>query len=264
MDIPKIGLGTWQLTGQECSKAVAKAIELGYRHLDSADGYGNHQEVAKGIKASGINREDLFITTKVPRVQLDYDDVIASCDRYLSELGTEYIDLLLIHWPNKEVPIEETLEAFERLKQQEKIRLVGVSNFTIHHLEDIKAKGFKVVNNQIELHPQFNQSELVEYCQTQEISVTAYSPIGRGSSLNLPEVQELAQKYSKTPSQIILRWITARGVIAIPKSTNPQHLKENFQIFDFELTEEDMNLINRIKQEERLVNPATSEFNYWV
>lgn len=257
-----MGLGTWDLTGEKCVEAVKFTLQLGYTHIDTADGYGNHKEVGKAIKDSGVSREDLFITTKVPRHLLAYDDVLSSCDRYLQELQTEYIDLLLIHWPNKDIPIEQTLEAFERLRQQEKIRHVGVSNFTIHHLEDIKQKGFKVVNNQIELHPQFNQNGLVNYCQENEITVTAYSPIGRGSSLELDIVKGLAEKYSKTPSQIILRWIIQRGIIAIPKSGNPDHLAENFEIFDFELTDEDVQKMNGIEQGERIVEPPHNEFDY--
>ena len=262
MDIPILGFGTWQLKGKDCVDSALHALKVGYRHIDTADSYGNHLEVAQVIKSSGIKREELFVTTKVPRSLLGYDDVLLSCDRYLAELGIPYIDLLLIHWPNKDIPIEKTLEAFERLKQQEKIKEVGVSNFTIHHLEDIQSKGFKVVNNQIELHPTFNQLTLQGYCDQNNIRLTAYSPVGRGVDLDLGMVKELAMTHGRTPSQIILRWIIQRGIIAIPKSTNPKHIEDNFNTADFELTDEEVKLLNNIPQEERIVNPPTSEFSY--
>lgn len=262
MDLPQLGFGTWNLRGEECKDSVLKALEVGFRHLDTADGYGNHREVAQAIKQSGVPRHQLFITTKIPRVLLAPDDVLKSCDRYLAELGTDYLDLLLIHWPNSTVPIEQTLEAFERLKQAEKIKSVGVSNFTIHHLEDVKRAGFKVVNNQIELHPSFNQKRLVEYCQQKNIMVTAYSPLGRGESLSLPQVTEIAQSHQATPSQVILAWIRQQGIIAIPKSTNPKHIEDNFRSLDLELSAGEMRVMDNIPQADRLVKPPTSEFDY--
>ena len=146
--IPVLGLGTWQLVGNTGVKAVAKALQVGYRHIDTADGYGNHREIAQAIELSSLKKEDLFITTKIPRTLLRSEDVFLSVDRYLQELNTNYIDLLLIHWPNKSIPMTETLGAMQTLKEQGKVRALGVSNFTIHHLKDAKATGVEVTNNQ--------------------------------------------------------------------------------------------------------------------
>ncbi|TSC55666.1 MAG: aldo/keto reductase [Parcubacteria group bacterium Greene0714_21] len=216
--IPMLGFGTWQLVGDTGIKAVAKALGVGYRHIDTADRYGNHKEISQAIELSSLKREDLFITTKIPNTLLSREDVFLSVDRYLQELNTNYIDLLLIHWPNKNIPIAETLGAMRTLKEQGKVKAIGVSNFTIHHLKDAKATGVEVTNNQIELHPTFNQKELREYCAANNIVVTAYSPLGRGQDIGLPLFQELVKKYNSSPAQVILNWILQLGCVAIPKS----------------------------------------------
>jgi diketogulonate reductase-like aldo/keto reductase len=260
--IPVLGLGTWNLLGDECERAVEHALTHGYCHLDTADAYGNHAEVAGGIKASGVKREDIFITTKVWRTDLTHDSLIESAHRLLEELATEYIDLLLIHWPNRDIPIEATLRAMEELRRAGKIRAIGVSNFTEHHLEDALKTGIAVVNNQVEVHPTFNQKELRIFCAARSISVTAYSPLGHGADVNNSLMRELAQKYDKTPAQIALNWVVARGMIAIPKTSRPERIIENLEAIDFEMEERDLERIDNLSQGPRLGNPAFSDFEY--
>jgi len=262
-EIPVLGLGTWKLNGEECVEAVAEAISIGYRHIDTADAYENHAEVREGIRKSGIGREDLFLTTK-----LHFDDgykeetVRKSGERLLKELDTDYVDLLLIHWPDRSTSFEETLHAMDELKKAGKARALGVSNFTIHHLEDALKAGVEITDNQVEIHPAFTQKELRDFCALKKIAVTAYSPLGRKHVLELPLLHELADKYEKTPAQIALNWIVSRGMITIPKSANPQRIKENFDSLSFSIEEPDLVRIDEIPQEERIVAPAYSDFDY--
>ncbi len=259
--IPAVGLGTWQLMGDACTEAVRYALELGYTHIDTADVYGNHAEVAGGIKASGVAREKFFLTTKVWRTDLAHDPLLESADRLLEELATDYIDLLLIHWPNREIPVEASLRAMEELKRAGKVRAVGVSNFTIHHLKDALEAGVEITNNQVEIRPAFAQKELRDYCASQNISVTAYSSL-RGGATELPLIAELAGKYGKTASQVVLNWVVARGMVAIPKSSHPERIKENFESVDFEMEEADLARIDTLPQGKRVNTPAFGEFDY--
>ena len=260
--LPVLGFGVWQLSPEDCQASVEQAFKVGYRHIDTADAYGNHQAVAAAIKNSGLSREEFFITTKVWRDKLDKDGVEKSIDRFLEELEIPYIDLLLIHWPNRDVPIEETLLAMDEAKKSGKIRAIGVSNFTKHHLEDALAVGVEITNNQIELHPTFQQKELRAYMKENEITVTSYSTNGRGGDLDLPLVQELAEKYGKSAYQIILNWATSQDIIVIPRSSKLERVKENFEIFDFELSVEDIERMNSIEQQPRLSEPAFADFGY--
>lgn len=261
-EIPALGFGTWKLNGEDCIEAVKNAIQIGFRHIDTAEMYGNHREVAKGIKNSGIKREELFITTKIPPHELSYNFIIENCQNYLQELEIEYIDLLLIHWPNKKYPIGESLSALNKLKMDGKIKSLGVSNFTIHHLEDAKETVVEVVNNQVEMHIEFNQKELREYCLKNQIVLTAYSPLGRGSNLNNPVLVEIAKTHNSTPAQIALSWINSKGVIAIPKSLHIERIKENFESQNLVLSEEDIAKIDAIPQKERTVAASWNEFSY--
>ena len=261
--IPVIGLGTWNLNGESCVESVETALKLGYRHIDTADAYGNHSRVAEGIKRAGIPREELFITTKLP-LSNGYarDTVLASGERFLKELGIEYIDLLLIHWPDRSFTFSETLGAMNELKTKGMVRALGVSNFTPHHLEDVFATGIEVSNNQVELHPSFNQKALREFCTSRGIAITAYSPLGRKQDLKLPLLVELAKKYSVSSAQIALNWVLARGMIAIPKSSNPERIKENLEADSFTMDEADLKRIEAIPQGERVVWPTFSDFQY--
>ena len=261
VEIPTIGLGTWQLTGNDCVEGVDYALTLGYTAIDTADAYGNHAQVAEGIKNSGVAREKFFLTTKVWNNKHKRDDVLASGERFLTELGVEYIDLLLIHWPMREVAIEETLRAMEELKQKGIVRAIGVSNFNEHHIADALLSGVQIVNNQVEIRPQWSQQALRDYCASKNISVTAYSSL-RGGDPDVELIRALGEKYGKTPSQIILNWVTARGMIAIPKSAHKERIKENFESQDFILEEADLSSIDSLPQTERTAMPPFQDFDY--
>jgi len=237
--MPRLGLGTWQLRGARGTYIVKRAIELGYRLIDTADAYGNHEEIREALK--GFDRSNLFITTKVRRSNLRYHDVIRDCNRSLRELGTEYVDLYLIHWPNEMIPIQETLTAFNELVEDGKIRSIGVSNFTIRHLTDaFQIEGHPITNNQVRFHLYDYDQTLLAFCQKQHIVVTAYSPIGRGRILHNPTLQKMAKKYHRTPAQICLRWCLQKGVAVIPKTSSEDHLKENMDLFNWEIATQDL------------------------
>lgn len=260
--VPALGFGTWKLEGQDAIHATLKALEMGYRHIDTADKYGNHRQVGKAIKEAKIQRSELFLTTKVWYSDLNPTDLKKAVSRFLEELETDYLDLLLIHWPNKGIPLSETLKAMDYLKTEGLIRNIGVSNFTVRHLKECLDSGVEVVNNQVELHPTFGQFGLVDYAKEHGIITTAYSPLGRGADLQLPELVRIAEKYGKTVPQVIINWVISRGIIAIPKSANEDRIKENFEALEFDLAGDDIEVINNLDKGERLVDNEWSEFNY--
>lgn len=237
--IPALGLGTWALRGSHCTSIVKHAIELGYKHIDTADMYGNHEEVGEAIK--GFDRSTIFLVSKVRPKNLQYHSVIRDCNRNLRELGTEYLDLYLVHWPNESIPIRETLRAFNELVDEGKIKSIGVSNFTIHNLnEALGVEDHPISNNQVRFHPYDYDQNLLEYCHQQNIVVTAYSPLGKARILSHITIQKMAKKYEHTPAQICLRWGLQKSVVVIPKTSSKARLKENMDIFDWEISLEDM------------------------
>lgn len=260
--IPAIGIGTWKLEYQVCLDAIKLALAKGYRHIDTADIYGNHKAVGKAIEESKINRSEIFLTSKVWHTNLGFKDVIESCKKNLLELNTEYINLYLIHWPNKNIPLKETIEALLTLKESGLILDWGVSNFTQHHLQDCLNLGHKPSLNQIEFHPSFFQKDLKEYCDSQNILITAYSPLGQGLDLEIPILKELSYKYNKSVGQIILKWIISKGIVAIPKATDENLILENLDLFDFELSSEDSVLIDKLNTNNRLLTQPFAEFDY--
>jgi diketogulonate reductase-like aldo/keto reductase len=260
LPIPVLGFGTWKLKGQSCADAVSTALKLGYLHIDTADVYGNHKEVALGIKNSGVKRENFFLTTKVWRDQLHHDDVLKSAERFLKELQTDYIDLLLVHWPNTTIAIKETLTALKELQNKKIIKAFGLSNFTIPLLEEALATKIEFVNNQVEFHPSLNQKELKEFCDANKIVMTAYSPIAQGADLKIPQIQELAKKYQKTPAQIVLNWILRKNIVVIPRSSNPERIKENLEALSFQMTDEDSAPIDNLTLHTRIVRPDFAPF----
>lgn len=261
-EIPIIGFGTWLLKRDECRKSVENALEIGYRHIDTADVYGNHEEVAKAIRNSGLKREELFITSKVWRSELKRDLALYAGDRFLDELDIGYLDLLLIHWPNKDVPVEETLSAFVDLKEKGVTKSIGVSNFSIDHIKDVLKTNIEISVNQVEFHPSLNQEDLRKYCDDSGIVLTAYSPNAQGEDFDLKEVKELSAKYSKSPSQIILNWITNKNIVAIPRSSNPDHIKDNFDSWDWKMEDEDYKTLDGLNTNNRIVNPSFNEFGH--
>ncbi|MEX0967448.1 MAG: aldo/keto reductase [Bacteroidia bacterium] len=253
--IPALGFGTFELTGEECRKGVRDAIEIGYRHIDTARDYRNEQEVAQGIKDTGIDREKLWVTTKVWRDHLDKKNVRKEAEESLRKLNTEYIDLLLIHWPNSDFPLEQTLEEMFRLQEEGKTRTTGVSNFPTQLLKKALQAG-PILTNQVEYHPYLGQQKLLNLIREHEMMLTAYSPVAQGAILDDQVLKEISEAYDKNPAQVALRWLMQQeNVAAIPRSSSHKHRKQNFDIFDFELTREEMDWISSISRGERFVNP---------
>jgi methylglyoxal/glyoxal reductase len=250
--MPWVGLGVFKVEdGEEVTNAVKLAIHHGYRSIDTASFYDNEEGVGKAIREADIPREHLFITTKVWNSDQGYDSTLKAFDLSLKKLGLEYLDLYLIHWPVKG-KYKDTWRALETLYKQGKVRAIGVSNFQIHHLEDIIRDGeITPMVNQVEYHPSLTQEELHDYCKQQGIQLEAWSPLKKGRLMNDETIVSLAGKYQKTPAQILLRWDLQNGVVTIPKSTKEHRIKENANIFDFEIEQEDMNLISSLNQNER-------------
>lgn len=245
--MPWLGFGTFRIESGEITKnAVLEALRIGYRHIDTAKVYENEKSVGEAIKESGIPREDIFLTTKVWNTDQGYEETLKAFNKSLEKLGTDYLDLYLIHWP-KDKNIE-TWKALEKLYKEKKIRAIGVSNFKIHHLEELfKETEIIPMVNQVECHPQFPQNELKAFCVKHKIQLEAWGPLMQGKIFDKTLIKELAQKYQKTIAQIALRWQIQRGVVVIPKSITPSRIKENSEIFDFTLSNEDMELINSLE-----------------
>lgn len=266
VQMPQFGLGVWQAKdGQEVETAVAAALKAGYRLIDTAAVYGNEEGVGRAIAASGIPREELFITTKLWNADQGYESALEAFEKSRQRLGLDYVDLYLIHWPaparDKYV---ESWKALEQLYKEEKARAIGISNFKPPHIEKLllSAEIIPAVN-QIELHPQFTQHETRDVCLAHGIAVESYSPLGSGKSTMLEDstLTDIGQKHGKTPAQVILRWHIQNGLIVIPKSVRPERIEENFTIFDFELDEQDMALIATLDSGERIgADPDTANF----
>ncbi|KQL50660.1 glyoxal reductase [Heyndrickxia shackletonii] len=264
--MPWFGLGVFKVEeGQELVQAVKNAIKHGYRSVDTAAIYGNETGVGKGIlegiKEAGISRDDLFITSKVWNDDLGYDSTLKAFETSLDKLGLEYLDLYLIHWP-VEGKYKEAWRALETLYKAGKVKAIGVSNFQIHHLEDLlKDAEIKPMVNQVELHPRLTQKELLSYCLENDIQLEAWSPLMQGQLLDLPELKVIAEKYNKSIAQIILRWDLQNGIVVIPKSTKEHRIIENANVFDFTLSNEDMKAIDALNQNHR-VGPDPDNFDF--
>lgn len=254
VEMPYFGLGVFQSNeGEEVINAVKYAVNMGYRHIDTASMYHNEKGVGEGIRQSNIKREDVFITSKVWNSDQGYDNTINAFNRSLNKLGFEYLDLYLIHWPVSGL-YKETWKALEYLYKQGKVKAIGVSNFLIHHLENLltTAEILPMVN-QVEFHPYLVQQDLLDFCTKNKIQFEAWAPLMRGAIHKVDLLNTLAKKYHKNPFQIVLRWDLQKGVITIPKSSNPGRIHSNAQIFDFEISEEDMSEIDRLDKNERII-----------
>lgn len=260
--MPWFGLGVFKVEeGPELVNAVKTAIKHGYRSIDTASIYGNEEGVGQGIKESGIAREDLFVTSKVWNADLGYESTLAAYQTSLDKLGLEYLDLYLIHWPVAG-KYKEAWRALETLYKEGRVKAIGVSNFQVHHLEDLlKDAEIKPMVNQVEYHPRLTQKEVQTFCRENGIQMEAWSPLMQGQLLDNEVLVELASKYNKSVAQIILRWDLQNGVITIPKSTKEHRIIENSQVFDFELTQEDMHRINELNQNHR-VGPDPDNFDF--
>ncbi len=258
-EIPLLGLGTWRLADDECTRVVSQAIEIGYRHIDTADIYGNH--IAVGNALARFDRSSLFITSKVPHTQLACDDLIATCERNLEELQLDYLDMYLLHWPNADIPMEETFGALKSLHDAGKVRSIGLSNFIIKRLgEAIDISGLPICTNQVEFHPLLYQDELLDFCHSSDILITAYAPLARTEALHNSVIKAVAAEVGKTPAQVCLRWLVQKGIIVIPKTASQQRLRENMDIFDWELSAEAERRIDDIPEHKRLVSMEYAEF----
>jgi diketogulonate reductase-like aldo/keto reductase len=264
--MPWFGLGVFKVEeGPELVNAVKAAIKYGYRSIDTAAIYENEEGVGQGIREgiaeAGIRREDLFVTSKVWNADLGYDQTLAAYQTSLAKLGLDYLDLYLIHWP-VEGKYKEAWRALETLYKSGKIKAIGVSNFQTHHLESLMEDAeIKPMINQVEFHPRLTQKNLLSFCREHGIQLEAWSPLMQGQLLNHPQLQEIANKYKKSIAQIILRWDLQNGVITIPKSTKEERIIQNAAIFDFELTEGDMALIDGLNKNER-VGPDPDNFDF--
>ena len=240
--IPALGVGTFQLSEEQARETVETALELGYRHVDTAEYYGNERGVGEGIARSPVDRDEVFLTTKVWRSNLSRGDVRPAVEASLDRLGVDYVDLLLVHWPHPRVPVEETLSVMEELRAEGRIEHIGVSNFTRSQLEDAMAVAdAPIVTDQVLYHPFKDQRNLREYCAAEGVALTAYSPLAQGAVVGNAELAAIGERYEKTAPQVALRWLVQQeGVVAIPRSTSREHLADNLAVFDFELTDEEM------------------------
>ena len=246
--MPALGFGTWPLKGEECRHAVAHALSLGYRHLDTAQGYENETEVGRGMRGAGLRREEIFLVTKIRTSNFRYEQALRSSEESRKKLATPYIDLLLMHWPNPDVPLAETLRAMRKLQADGVIRHIGVSNFSLQLVEQA-AQEATIFCNQVEYHPFLSQRELIAQSRQMDYLLTAYSPLARGKVLSDPLLQRIGAKHGKTVPQIVLRWLIQQGLSTIPKAGSDRHRAENFAVFDFALSDEEMRAIDGLGAE---------------
>ncbi|MEU6452398.1 aldo/keto reductase [Streptomyces sp. NPDC048232] len=255
VEMPQLGFGVWQVPDDEAETAVVQALEAGYRSIDTAAIYGNEEGTGRALAASGVAREDLFVTTKLWNSEQGYDTTLRAFDASLAKLGLEYLDLYLIHWP---MPAEgryvDTYKAFEKLLADGRVRAIGVSNFLPEHLERLTGETSVVpAVNQIELHPHLQQHASREVHAEQGIATEAWSPLGSGKGiLDIPAIVAIAQKHNRTPAQVVLRWHLQLGNVVIPKSVTPSRIKENIDVFGFTLDTEDLAAISALNEDRRL------------
>lgn len=261
--IPRMGFGVYQISPADTESAVAGALQAGYRHIDTAALYGNEREVGRAITASGVPRDEVYVVTKLWNSDQGYDSALSAFEASMDRLGLDFLDLYLIHWPlPSRGKFIDTFRALAHLRDQGRIASIGVSNFEPEHLETlIDGTGIVPVVNQIELHPSFTQAKLREVHARLGIATAAWAPLGRGLLLSHPTVTTLAQRYGKTPAQVILRWHLQLGNIAIPKSVHPDRIASNVEVFDFELGESDMAALSSLDDGTRL-GPDPRTFDY--
>ena len=246
--IPSLGLGTYRLTGEACSRAVERALSMGYRHVDTAQMYGNEAEVGQGIEASGVDREEVFVTTKVWPSDFEHDRVIRTTHESLRKLGVDHIDLLLMHWPPNGVPLGETLGAMRELQDEGSVRHIGVSNFSTALVEEA-AEHAEIFCNQVEYHAYRDQGDILAQAQNMDYLLTAYRPLSRGGVGDDATLREIGEAHGKTAAQAALRWlIQQEKVSAIPKASSEDHLQANLDVFDFELAEAEMDRISSLSR----------------
>jgi len=264
LSIPSIGLGTWELRGRKCRRVVRKALEIGYRHIDTAAMYENESEVGSGIIDSGVDRNEFFLTTKINTIEVNNEGIVDAFHKSLSDLKTDYVDLLLIHWPTFSTNLGDMLEIMYGIKESQKARAIGVSNFNTTLLNECTRLGFEdIYCNQVEYHPFLSQEILLKKMSEMDVIPVAYCPICRGDVAKDSVIMNLSEKYNKTPAQVTLRWLIQQQSVAIPKTSKLHRMKENIDIYDFEIDTKDMTLINSLARNQRLVpNLESNELNY--
>jgi diketogulonate reductase-like aldo/keto reductase len=259
-EIPVLGLGVFQTPrGKVTQEAVKFALKVGYRHIDTASFYGNEEDVGRGVRDSGVPREQVFVTTKLWNSDQGYDSALSACDASLHKLGLGYIDLYLIHWPVPELR-DESWRALVELQRRGSCRAIGVSNYTVKHLQELLGSSdVTPAVNQVEFNPFLYQKELLRFCDGKGIQLEAYSPLTRGHKLDHPVVLEVARRCSKSPAQVMIRWGLQRGLVVIPKSTRPERIRENSEVFDFEISSADMSRLDSLGEDLHTVWDPTDE-----
>lgn len=249
--IPRVGLGTWQTGGYQCFNAVQHALELGYRHIDTAMAYENEATVGRAIEVSDVDRDDVFLTTKVkgyPEL-LEYDRLLEAVEGSLERLGTDYVDLLLIHWWNPVSDMGSTFAAMDRLVEEGKVDNIGVSNFSVDQLRDaMGVSDSPILTNQVEHHVYWQNNDILSYCQKNDITLTAYSPLAEGLLVDDEQLASIGDRYGKSAAQVAIRWLLQQeNVVTIPKTVTPEHARSNMNVFDFSLSDEEIKIINNVE-----------------
>jgi len=260
--MPYLGLGVYSMNNEEVTGAIHHALEAGYRLIDTASVYGNEEGVGKAVRESDLPREEIFVTSKVWNIDQGYERTLKAFDKSMNRLGLDYLDLYLIHWPVSD-QYKDTWKALEKLYNEGRIRAIGVSNFLIHHLKDLMEDAeITPMVNQVEFHPHLVQQELHDFCHEHQIQPEAWAPLMRGKVNDIHLLRGLAEKYGKTPAQIVLRWDLQKGVVTIPKSSNPERIRSNADIFDFEISEGDVKRIDDLEQggEERVTGEHPDQY----
>jgi len=261
--MPMLGLGTWQNEAHDqCAESVRTALETGYRHIDTAQAYRNEDAVGEGIAAADVDREDIFLATKVWIDNLASDDVLETTRDSLDRLGVDSVDLLYVHWPSRAYDAEDTLSAFSELYDEGLIERIGVSNFQPEHLEEaVEVCDAPIFANQVELHPLLPQAEIREVCEANDVEVVGYSPLARGKVFDQPVIQDIAAKHDASEAQVSLAWAREKGVTAIPKATSEAHITDNWESLPLELEQEDIDAIDAIDETSRQVDPDFAPWN---
>ncbi|MFC6824195.1 aldo/keto reductase [Halopelagius fulvigenes] len=262
-EIPQVGAGTWDIGGETVKESVGAALDAGYAHVDTAEGYENEAEIGEVL--AEYDREEIFLTSKVLPSNLHYESVLESCEASLDRLGTDYLDLYLIHWPNPTISLRETMQALERLHEEGKVRNIGVSNFSKYQLMfALKVADVPIAVNQVEFHPWLYQEDLLEYCEDNDVVLTAAAPLARTEVLEDPVIRDVAEEYDRTPAQVVLRWQVQKGVVTIPKSSTPEHIRSNFEVGDWELDADDVGRIDDIDTEKRVYMIDVDDETYGI
>ncbi|QDX41865.1 aldo/keto reductase [Salarchaeum sp. JOR-1] len=261
--MPALGIGTWQNEDPEqCAQSVQTALDMGYRHVDTAQIYGNEDAVGDGIERADVDRDDVFLATKIWTSELSHDDVLESFEESLDKLGTDYVDLLYVHWPANEYDAEDTLSAFDELYDEGKIERVGVSNFEPRHLDEARdVLDAPLFANQVEFHPFLPQTELREYTEAHDVELVGYSPLARGAVFDDDTIAEVAETHDASAAQVALAWAREKGVTAIPKATSEEHIRDNWESLGVDLDPEDVEKIDGIDRREREVDPDFAPWN---